>query len=365
MIKETYSVIGLMSGTSLDGLDIAFCTFNLQEGKWQFAIHDFENVPYSTNLKDQLKQAVHLSAVDLLVLHTTYGRWTGKQVDRFLLSKGIKPDFVASHGHTIFHQPDKQMTYQMGCPQAIANECGCTVVADFRTLDVLLGGQGAPLVPIGDQLLFGEYDFCLNLGGISNVSFTHEGQRVAYDIGLANMLLNYLAAKAGKEYDHGGTLASTGTIDNQLLIQLNSLPYFQQPFPKSLGYEWFLSEVIPILEQASSSTADQLATAVSHINQMIVGELKKYNTKAKARLLVTGGGARNDFLMARLREEAGKTIEVIIPDPVVIDYKEAMVFAFMGVLRMRNEINCLRSVTGAQADCCGGVIFQAAKIALT
>ena len=364
MFKTNYAVIGLMSGTSLDGLDIAFCTFSLQEGKWHFTIQEFESIAYSPSLKNQLQQAVHLSAVDLLVLHVEYGQWTGEQVNRFILDKGLQADFVASHGHTIFHQPDKHMTHQIGCPQSIANCCGYPVVADFRTLDVLLGGQGAPLVPIGDQLLFGEYDFCLNLGGISNISFTYQGKRVAFDIGLANMLLNYLAAKVGKEYDHGGAIASTGTIDNQLLSQLSNLPYYQQAFPKSLGYEWFLSEVIPILEQASSSIPDQLATAVLHINQTIVAELKKYKTGPLSRLLVTGGGARNDFLMAGLRKEAGEAIEVVIPDPVIIDYKEAMVFAFMGVRRMREEINCMSSVTGAQTDCCGGVIFQAAKTSL-
>ncbi|TRX50926.1 anhydro-N-acetylmuramic acid kinase [Fulvivirga sp. M361] len=353
-IKSTYHVIGLMSGTSLDGLDLAFCTFEKKEEKWSFQLRASKSIDYTADLRARLKESVLLSAVELLQLNNEYGQWLGEQVVQFVKEYDIKADFVASHGHTVFHQPEKGITYQIGSGQKIANACSLKVICDFRTLDVTLGGQGAPLVPIGDQLLFSAYDFCLNLGGISNVSFHHQDKRMAFDIGLANMPLNYLVQSIGKTYDANGAMARSGRLDKALFDQLNQLPYFKAPFPKSTGYEWFHDEVMPLLDQSTISVEDKLHTMVHHLTYQAAEAIKPFSN-AQARLLVTGGGARNAFLIETLQQYLADKVSVCIPDPSIIDFKEAIVFALMGVLYERGEVNCLSSVTGAERDCCGGV----------
>lgn len=354
-----YRVIGLMSGTSLDGLDMAYVHFELQDGKWQFEIQKTRHLPYGPEWKQRLQQSIHLSALDLLALNVFYGQWLGAQLKAFIEHEQLEVDFVASHGHTVFHQPQQAYTYQIGYGQAIANGCGQTVVCDFRSLDVLLGGQGAPLVPIGDQELFGDYDFCLNLGGISNVSFSHQGKRVAFDIGPANMLLNYIVEQLGLTYDRGGAIAASGSCKTPLLDKLNQLPYYQLPFPKSLGYEWFLEQILPLFEHLELEIKDQLATAVEHVAYQIAAAVLAQTGERRAKLFITGGGAKNDYLIERLRDRLGERVEVYIPEELLVDYKEAVVFALMGIKRMRGEVNCLASVTGAERDCSGGVIYQA------
>ena len=266
-------------------------------------------------------------------------------------------DFVSSHGHTVFHQPEKRLTYQIGSGQELANLCGFRVVADFRSLDVSLGGQGAPLVPIGDQLLFPQYDFCLNLGGIANASFQVDGQRVAYDISPANMLLNHLSVQIGQAYDKAGEVAKSGKLNKRLLEQLNALAYYQQPYPKSLGYEWFIQKVVPLVEASAISKPDKLCTSVHHIAAQISRDLIRQSPDSKSKLLATGGGAKNTFLIETLQNYLGEAIKVVVPEASIVDFKEAMVFAFMGVRKMRNEINCLKSVTGASRDSSSGVIY--------
>ncbi len=355
MIKDTWRVTGLMSGTSLDGLDMASCEFIHEGEKWSFKLVASKSLAYDKSWHNRLKSSVDMSAVELLLLHNEYGTWLGQQVKLFIDENDLDLDFIASHGHTVFHQPEQGLTFQVGSGQHLANACGLKVISDFRTQDVALGGQGAPLVPIGDQLLFSEYDLCLNLGGIANVSFDHHGERMAYDIGLANMLLNHLAGQLGLPYDDDGKMARSGTLDQELLDQLNALPYFQQPFPKSTGYEWFSAEVVPIVDKHKASTEDKLHTSVHHIVFQIAEAVKR--SSHSGRLLATGGGARNAFLTEMLRHHLNNNVEVVIPEPSIIDFKEAIVFAFMGVLKIRNEVNCLKSVTGAREDSSSGVVF--------
>ena len=358
MTKNNFSVIGLMSGTSLDGLDIAHCIFTRQEGRWPFKLENCLSITYPDALRDRLKQSVDLSSVDLLLLNNDYGRWLGKQVKEFISDTKAEVDFVASHGHTVFHQPDKKLTYQIGSGQALANGCNTKVICDFRSLDVSLGGQGAPLVPIGDKSLFAEFDFCLNLGGIGNVSFELGDDRVAYDICPVNMLLNYLTIQVGKAYDKDGEMARTGRVNEALLNELNSLDFYQMPFPKSLGYEWFCEKVIPVIDGSAATIPDKLCTAIHHIVTQISTGVTKYQNGNPNTLLATGGGARNSFLIDTLQESLTETVKVVIPKPEIIDFKEAIVFAFMGVKRMMGEINCLKSVTGAEADSSGGVVYH-------
>ena len=353
-----YKVIGVMSGTSLDGLDLAYCHFSINNtGKWDFKLINSKSVSYTSELEYSLKNAVNISSEQLLLLDIQYGRWLGIQINDFINENSLEVDFIASHGHTVFHQPEKSITNQIGSGQEIAFITQKDVVCDFRKKDVALGGQGAPLVPIGDQELFAHYLACLNLGGIANVSFNKANERIAFDIGMANMLLNYLANLLGKAYDASGLLARSGTINQTLLDQLNNLSYFQQPFPKSLGYEWFLSDVLPLMEASEISVEDKLATVVEH-EAIQIGNVLKDNLSTEGEVLITGGGALNDFLVERIDSYTPKHLKIVIPDKSIIDFKEAIIFAFMGVLKMRNEVNCLKSVTGARQNSSGGEIFQ-------
>ncbi|MEQ9286734.1 MAG: anhydro-N-acetylmuramic acid kinase [Cyclobacteriaceae bacterium] len=359
MTKNTYHVAGLMSGTSLDGLDIAFCTFEYKNEKWSFKLQASKSVSYDEPLRNRLKDSISDSALDLLILNNFYGDWLGQQVSQFVKENKIEVDFIASHGHTVLHQPEKGITYQIGSGQHLANACGIKTICDFRSKDVAVNGQGAPLVPIGDKYLFPEYDVCLNLGGISNISFELNGKRLAYDIGLANMVLNYLANQRGLPYDKNGTIAKSGEPNKNLLDQLNNLDYYQKPYPKSTGYEWFRDEVLPIIDSSGDTIENKLCTAVHHVTFQIAKDVRKI-AGTGAKMLVTGGGALNSFLIETLGFYLDGGVEIVVPDNSIIEFKEAIVFAFMGVLRERNEINCLRAVTGAGVDTSGGVIYYPA-----
>jgi anhydro-N-acetylmuramic acid kinase len=358
--SNTYTAVGLMSGTSLDGLDMACTRFKKVAGSWQFELVAAAGLGYPGELQNNLKSALHLPAAALDELDIKYGRWLGEATRTFINSHNLSVDFIASHGHTVFHQPEKGITRQIGAGQQIANITGKPVVCDFRKKDISLGGQGAPLVPIGDEHLFGQYVACLNLGGIANISFRVNNQRVAFDIGLANMLLNHLANELGKEYDAAGLLARSGTINQPLLDKLNTLAYYQLPYPKSIGYEWFLAEVLPLLKTSETTVIDQLATAVEHEVQQIGRVFSEY-ISASGAILVTGGGAFNHYFIDRLKFYTPGHLQIIIPDKPLVEFKEAIVFAFMGVLRLRNEDNCLKSVTGASRNCSGGDVFEPGK----
>lgn len=353
---DKYKIIGLMSGTSLDGLDLAYCHFTKVNGRWQYKLVAQKSVEYRPEQREKLKQSVHLPADDLLYLDLLFGEWLGSQVKIFTEEEKLEPEYVASHGHTVFHQPERRLTWQMGHGQEIANVSGLPVVCDFRTSDVLLGGQGAPLVPIGDQALFDEYTFCLNLGGIANLSFDLHGQRIAYDICPVNMLLNEAARQLHLPYDKGGRIARGGTLNKKVLAELNALTYYQEEFPKSLSYEWFMAKVMPIIEDNKLVPADLLRTGVEHIAQRIIQDVLQFHPTG-ARMLVTGGGAYNDFLIQQIRVGLHQWVEVIVPDDHLVEYKEAIVFALMGALRLNEEINCLRTVTGARKDSSAGRIF--------
>ena len=352
-----YKVLGLMSGTSLDGLDMAYCRIWNENGRWKFSIENSKDIPYSDEMREYLKNAIYLSEEEHDKLHQDYGVWLGEQSKKFIEELGLEVDFIASHGHTSHHRPEDGFTFQLGDGQLLANVSGKQVVCDFRTKDVSLGGQGAPLVPIGDRLLFHEFDFCLNLGGISNISFEKDGVRIAYDIGLANMPLNHITQKMGLTYDENGNLARSGKLDLDLLQKLNRLPYYQLPYPKSTGYEWFTAEIVPLIEASQTSEIDLLHTFIHHNCEQIAFEVHKHSVKNHHTLFATGGGALNQFFMEILQEKLGSTVEVVIPSKTLIAYKEALVFALMGVLRLKGETNVLSSVTGAHSDSCSGEVF--------
>ncbi|MGQ0828432.1 MAG: anhydro-N-acetylmuramic acid kinase [Bacteroidota bacterium] len=359
MLNSTppYHIIGLMSGTSLDGLDIAYCRFDLNNNKWKGEVINAETIPYSEAWKKQLLSLETTTSIVFQQTHVDYGVYLGQLATDFIKKNALKLEFVSSHGHTIFHQPEKKLTVQIGSGSAIAAACKLPVVCDFRSLDVALGGQGAPLVPIGDKLLFSDFDFCLNLGGFANVSYEHTGQRIAYDICPVNIIMNSICERLGKDYDDKGAIAESGNVDTGLLNELNQLEFYNLPpdNPKSLGKEWVIKNIHPLLQEKQLSEKDTLRTFCEHIAIQIAKALKG---KPKGKLLITGGGAYNTFLIDRIKKHT--VHEIVIPDKNTIEFKEALIFAFLGVLRMRNEINCLKSVTGASKDNCGGVVYLVA-----
>ena len=345
------TAIGLMSGSSLDGLDIALVKFDEDNGHYAFQIQQAETLPYPDYWTKQLSEAFHKQPKDLVQLDKDYGKYLGEQVLSFARKHNVTPDFVASHGHTIFHRPEEHYTLQIGDGQELAKACGFTVINDFRSEDVSKGGQGAPLVPIGDKLLFSDYEICLNIGGIANVSYDEDGQRIAYDLCIANQALNYLAQMKGLPYDRDGALARSGEVDMDLLKRLNRHPFYGQLPPKSLGREFFEANQKDLLKDLS--VEDLLTTFTEHIALQIALGISHL---PKGKILVTGGGARNKFLMERL--QARTSHEVVIPDKMIVDYKEALAFAFLGLLRLEGKANVLASVTGAESDSCSGRIWK-------
>ena len=353
--NATYNVIGLMSGTSLDGVDIAFCRFTVDNNKWSFDIIHAETIAYSSEWKKRLLGMETANSNIFLQTHTDYGFYLGSLVSDFLIKNSLKADFVSSHGHTIFHQPEKKLTVQIGSGSAIAARCKLPVVCDFRSLDVALGGQGAPLVPIGDKLLFSEYDYCLNLGGFANVSYEFTGQRIAYDICPVNIVMNPICEQLGKPFDDKGEIARSGMLSNYLLNEFNQIGFYKAlaDSPKSLGKEWVIKNIYPLLATYELAENDLLRTFCEHIAFQIGKSLKG---KPSGKLMITGGGTYNAFLIECIKRNSSH--EIVIPNKNIIEFKEALIFAFLGVLTMRGEKNCLKSVTGASEDNCGGAIYR-------
>jgi anhydro-N-acetylmuramic acid kinase len=356
-----YVVTGVMSGTSLDGMDIACCSFKKVGGRWTYRILSADTLVYSSEWKQRLSGANSLSAVELAGLHHTYGHFIGRTVKSFLIQHHIThPGFIASHGHTIFHQPDKGFSFQLGSGAAIAAEAACPVVCDFRSLDIALGGQGAPLVPVGDKLLFGQFTACLNLGGFANVSFDNpEGERIAYDICPANFVSNHLVRQSpglAYDYDPEGSIGRSGIIDTALLHKLNALPYYTLPGPKSLGKEWVDENILPLIQEAGLPLKDALRTFYAHVVEQIYNKLGHMH---KTNMLLTGGGTYNHFLIELLKKSFSDSLSLVIPDKETVDFKEALVFAFLGLLRLLGHNNCLTTVSGCQYDHTGGAVYMA------
>lgn len=340
-----------MSGTSLDGLDIAYCEFEEQNGRWSYRIIESETVPYTDDFRKRVIAMENASAVEFSSFDVELGHYFGRLTREFIDKHSLTPDFVCSHGQTIFHQPDKGYTTQIGNLAALCSEVRMKTIGDFRTLDVMLGGQGAPLVPIGDLLLFADYDNCLNIGGFSNISRKKDGKITAFDICPVNIVLNHLCGKIGLPFDKDGDIAANSAVDNKLVEKLNALPYYESKNTgKSLGKEWVLSNVFPLLESSGLSIESQIASYTLHAAEQISKNI------LSGRTLVSGGGAYNTHLVSLIRRNT--RFEIEIADKTTTDYKEAMIFAFLGVLREREQVNCLASVTGAKQNTCGGSVVQ-------
>ncbi|MBR7176174.1 MAG: anhydro-N-acetylmuramic acid kinase [Bacteroidales bacterium] len=348
---KDFKVIGLMSGSSLDGVDIAYVNFSHDNRNWFFQILETGNIPYTSSWKEKLSSAFDKDAAQLKELDIEYGQYLGNITKKFIEKYELSPKLIASHGHTIFHRPEENYTLQIGNGNEIAKITGITTINDFRSEDVAKGGQGAPLVPIGDKYLFADFPICLNIGGIANVSYDIEKHRIAYDICMANQLLNYLANKLGYEYDNNGNFARQGHVDEILLSQLNENSYYTQEAPKSLGREFFEKNQRDIIDNSGLDIKDVMATATEHIAYQIASATSHLE---KSKMLITGGGAKNNYLIERIRTLSKH--EIVIPDTMTIDYKEALIFAFLGVLKMEGKVNVLSSVTGASSDSSSGNI---------
>lgn len=341
-----------MSGTSLDGVDIAYVKFTYS-GKWSFNILNTSTIPYSLEWLSLLRKAFYYSKSELNSLDKSYGHYLSDLINQFIEVNSItKVDFIASHGHTIHHKPEEKYTLQIGSGSVITNKTGIKIIYDFRKQDVLFGGQGAPLVPIGDKLLFSDYRYCLNLGGFANISFDDKlktNARIAFDICAVNTVLNHYANKLGVEYDDKGNIAKSGKLSLELLAELNNLDFYKIKPPKSLGFEYVDNILLPLVNNYNLQEKDILHTFIEHVAFQIGSVLKNNGD-----LLITGGGTFNQYLITRIKHYSEN--KVVIPSKKIIDYKEALIFAFLGLLRLENKVNCLKSVTGANKDHSSGEI---------
>ncbi|MEY8847387.1 anhydro-N-acetylmuramic acid kinase [Psychroserpens sp. XS_ASV72] len=346
-----YNVIGVMSGTSLDGIDLAYINFRIDK-IWSFKLLSCTTVPYSESWKKTLTDLIELDESELKKIDDRYTEYLGKTINSFIAQNKLHAiDAVCSHGHTAIHKPKEGITYQIGNQDSLSQLVQNVIVCDFRIQDVKFGGQGAPLVPVGDELLFKNYGFCINLGGFANVSYKEKGKRLAYDICPVNIVLNTYCRTIGFDFDDQGKIASSGTVNLKLLQKLNDLDYYKTPFPKSLGLEWVTKYVFPIINSFQIGVEDILRTYIEHISMQISAVLKN---NPQSSVLITGGGAYNSFLIQRIQKMNAN--EIIVPDSYLIEFKEALIFGLLGVLKLRGEVNCLASVTGAKNDHCSGVI---------
>ena len=346
-MNKEYHIIGLMSGTSLDGIDLVKCIFTKKE-KWGFILESCKTIEYPKYWKDKLCTLHSESKKNIQKYDKEYGKYLGELINKFIDENSLKVDYISSHGHTIFHQPENRYTLQIGDGNTISNCTNITTINNFRSLDISLGGQGAPLVPIGDLHLFTNYKYCLNLGGFANISEKKE-DIIAFDICPVNIVMNEICKEINRTYDNNGEIARKGKIIHSVLNKLNELEYYRKGPPKSLAREWVEANINPIFNRENYTTEDKLSTFCEHI-AIQIGLLLKNNS-----VLVTGGGAFNKYLMERINKYSSS--DIILPKTEIINFKEAIIFAFLGVLRLENTNNCLSSVTGAERDNCGGDIY--------
>jgi anhydro-N-acetylmuramic acid kinase len=357
-----YQVIGLMSGSSLDGLDICFVRFEEVRGSWSFEILASDCIAYTQTWKDNLKDAKNKSVADFLELNTAYGRYIGACINDFIQKNALehKVHFIASHGHTIHHNTHEKTSFQLGDGASICALSQLPVITDLRSLDVALGGQGAPIVAIGDQLLFSEYQYWLNIGGIANVSFkNNEGKIQAFDICVANQALNYLSNLKGFEFDNDGEMAQTGNLLHQELEQLLQASFYSQPLPKSLSNEEAMQLVKAFISNENYSIEDRLHTTCHFIAKNIASSIQKLTPSNPGNMLVTGGGALNRFLVSLISKNLSE-IKIIaeVPEMSIVQNKEALIMALIGTLRWREEINIDCNNTGAIRSSVSGALWM-------
>ncbi|MEO1262483.1 MAG: anhydro-N-acetylmuramic acid kinase [Bacteroidota bacterium] len=370
-MKKSYHAIGLMSGSSLDGLDVAYGQFDIESSEEVFKINNWKllackTFPFSEFWKSRLRSLPAQSAKVLMDAHAAFGSYMGEMVNRFFSEKKIDKkniDLIASHGHTIFHEPSEGFTTQVGDGAALAIATQCTVINDFRSADIALGGQGAPLAPMADKMLFPGFDFYLNLGGIANITCNINGRFIAFDICGANQILNALAAELNLPFDENGAIASTGILDKEFFDQQYKIDFFKENYPKSLSNQWVEKKQTTLFSANNNKTANKLFTAVELTARLISDAInsviqKECLVKENYKLWITGGGAYNHYLINRIDSYLNqKNIEIVTPEKEIIGFKEALLMALLGIMRMENTPNCMASVTGAKRDSIGGAVY--------
>ncbi|MBK9213112.1 MAG: anhydro-N-acetylmuramic acid kinase [Saprospiraceae bacterium] len=373
MHLETIKVVGVMSGSSLDGLDLALCEFTINKANedqpihgWQLLIH--ETIPLPSQWKILLKDLVNGNSLSLAQADFDFGYFIGNSVKDFLIKHNQSADILASHGHTIFHYPENKMTYQIGNGGAINTSSGLTTINDFRSTDIGLGGQGTPLAPTAEKILFEGYDFYLNIGGIANITAKIGQKFIAFDSTPANQVLNGLAQRLGFDYDEDGNIARSGDLNDELFRGLSLYPYFKLKYPKSLDNDWITKNFLQNILMHEGNTQDKLRTATEFIGYQIAQSINQIMSteglsQIGCKMMVSGGGAYNTFLLECIRKNmvSVATVEIQIPSPAIIEFKEAILVALLGTLRLYNLTNCLSSVTGASRDSIGGAIYQGLK----
>jgi len=346
-MADSLNIVGVMSGTSMDGLDLVLCSFSKSETGIDFEILAKQEIEFTKDLLQGLRQCRSMSALELAFLDIDMGEFIGQNVREFVKDIDVQVDYVASHGHTVFHEPSKGLTKQIGSGAEIAIHSGVKSIVDFRTNDVALGGQGAPLVPVGDWSLFNTYDACLNLGGIANISLKEE--QVAFDISPCNLILNHVVADFNVSFDEDGLIGRKGNLHQELFNSLNDLDYYRKEAPKSLGAEFLDEELVPMLDKFAISSEDKLNTLYHHIAFQISKYLKTSN------VLITGGGSHNSYLLELFESYSGHKFSAASSE--IIDYKEAVIFAYLGYLRVNDCINVESKVTGSKKSNIGGSIY--------
>jgi len=363
---SSYRVLGLMSGSSLDGIDWCMANFVFTKGVWTFQIEGCGMLDYSSELVGRFTRGHQLSVHEVMLLQDEFSRLSTRAALEAITQWG-RPLLIAEHGHTLVHRPELGYTWQINAAPMLSARLRLPVVSDFRRVDVAMGGQGAPLVPYGDAMLFSRYAACLNLGGIANLSFDQNGKRIGFDVCFANQVLNRLAQNLGLPFDKGGAIAaqaknSAGEQSRQrvarALSEWSSID-LSRPFPPpSLGRETLETDIIPRFESSGLSAEDALWAWCEHIAECVLHYLK-FNP-AEGKILVTGGGAFNQFLMECLRAAAAKKPEFKWEKgtDALITHKEALLFGFLGLLRFLGLNNVDASYTRSSSSHSAGCIYN-------
>jgi anhydro-N-acetylmuramic acid kinase len=358
--KSKKVILGVMSGTSCDGLDLALCRFVGEFPQVDFEVLSAHCFEYSAEWREKLQNAMHLSALDLTILEDQWSRKVANNILTFIEDAPEKPELIGFHGHTIFHQPHNGFTVQMGSGATLSRLTRIDTICNFRQQDVALGGQGAPLVPMGEKWLFVAYAGFMNLGGFSNVTQRIEEEdgsetMIAYDVCALNIVLNKLCGELNLPFDAEGKIAARGSISSDLLIALNEIKYFQSGKKGSLGLEWVEKDVLPVIEQYRETKSLSIETIIATFTEHCA--IQCSNAMPDGRYLLSGGGTHNITLIDSIRKHSNAQIEV--PNKLLNDFKEAIIFAFLAGLRASELPNTLTSVTGASRSGSNGAYYKA------
>lgn len=365
MPEKTYRVLGLLSGSSLDGADLAVCSFSVDPltptKLLSWNIHLARTIPYPQEWITRFKNLPGASARDLVLADTELGHYYGVLINQLLKEHSITVDLISSHGHTIFHFPELKTTTQIGDGAAIVSETGIDTVTQLRSVDVAFAGEGAPLAPLGDRYLYPGYTYYLNLGGIANVTAYQDEKIIAFDICPCNQIFNALAETIGQDFDRDGAIAASGNLNHPLLARLQDDDYLIKPYPKSLDNTWSQEHQVKQAIQWDARLEDKMNTAVEFVALEIAKACRQLtqpeSSTERPTLFCTGGGALNAHLISRIAFHCPE-IELVLPSRKIIEFKEVSFIALAGLFRCLRVPNLYASVTGAPSDTINGALYS-------